>query len=101
MTIRARESVSMNAHNVHNHGECQKNADNAFNLMAGKLLLLRLIDNAHNRQEFKAAYDALFDAITQCNDLSMEDDNDAIDLMLNSFDANTREFIQECIREDY
>jgi len=86
---------------MHNHEECFKNADNAFNLMAGKLLLLRLIDNAHNRQEFKVAYDALFDAITQCNDLSMEDANDAIDLMLNSFNAHAQQFIQECMKEDY
>lgn len=86
---------------MHTHDECQKNADNAFNLMAGKLLHLRLIDNAHNRQEFKIAYDALFDAITQCNDLSMENVNDAIDLMLSPFNMHAQQFIQECIREDY
>ena len=85
----------------HDHFACHTKADNAFNLMAGKLLHLRLIDNAHNRREFKAAYDALFNVVSQCNDLSMEDDNDAIDLMLNSFNAHAQQFIQECIREDY
>lgn len=87
---------------MHNHEECRKNADNAFNLMAGKLLHLRLIDNAHNRSEFKIAYDALFfDAITQCNELSMEDANDVIDDMKVAFNIHAQQFIEECIRKDY
>jgi len=86
---------------MHNHEECFKNADNAFNLMAGKLLHLRLIDNAHNRSEFKNAYNALFDAITQCYELSMEDANDVIDDMKVAFNIHAQQFIQECIREDY